>query len=247
MQKTSVSFWLMIVSMAIADDKLALAPADRRHGVDGLDARLQRLVHGTARDDAGGLEFHPPELARLDVALSIDGISERVDDTAHEGLAHRDLDDAVGTAHEVALANVGGLTHQRDADVVLLEVEDQTVDATGELHELARHGVLETVYAGDTVTDREHGPGFGDVDLAVVVLDLALQDVGDFARLDVHRSVSPREGVVQLCELRFQAAVKDDAADLRDSTADQVLVDANVELDLASGMNGQRTAQAVAL
>jgi len=44
--------WLMIVSMqmvvlpvcAVADDQLALAPADRDHRVDGDDARLHRLV-----------------------------------------------------------------------------------------------------------------------------------------------------------------------------------------------------------
>jgi putative two-component system response regulator len=46
---------------------------------------------------------------------------------------------------------------------------------------------METVDACDAVTDRQHGAGLGDVDLAIVVLDLALQDVGDLTGLDVHQ------------------------------------------------------------
>src|SRR6185436_21033488 len=46
---------------------------------------------------------------------------------------------------------------------------------------------LEPVDARDPVADRQHGAGLGDVDLAVVLLDLALEDVGDFAGLDVHQ------------------------------------------------------------
>jgi hypothetical protein len=37
-----------LARLAVADDQLALAAADRRHGVDGLDAGLQRLAHRLA-------------------------------------------------------------------------------------------------------------------------------------------------------------------------------------------------------
>ena len=37
-----------LARLAVADDQLALAAADRGHGVDGLDARLQRLGHRLA-------------------------------------------------------------------------------------------------------------------------------------------------------------------------------------------------------
>ena len=38
--------------LAVADDQLALAAADRNHAVDGLDAGLHRLLHALAVDDA---------------------------------------------------------------------------------------------------------------------------------------------------------------------------------------------------
>ena len=44
-----------LAGLAVADDQLALATADRDHRVDRLDARLQRLLHRLALDDAGGL------------------------------------------------------------------------------------------------------------------------------------------------------------------------------------------------
>ena len=46
-----------LAGLAVADDELALTPADRGHGVDRLDAGLQRLVHRLAADDAGRLHL----------------------------------------------------------------------------------------------------------------------------------------------------------------------------------------------
>ena len=42
-----------LARLAVADDQLALAAADGDHGVDGLDARLQRLIDGLPAGDAG--------------------------------------------------------------------------------------------------------------------------------------------------------------------------------------------------
>ena len=61
MQMTPVSFWFRIVSsadrglagLAVADDQLALAAADRHHAVDRLEAGLHRLAHRLAIHDAG--------------------------------------------------------------------------------------------------------------------------------------------------------------------------------------------------
>ena len=45
-----------LAGLAVADDQLALAAADRDHRVDGLDAGLERLVDGLALDDARRLD-----------------------------------------------------------------------------------------------------------------------------------------------------------------------------------------------
>ena len=44
-----------LARLAVANDELTLATTNRNHGVNGLDARLQRLVHGLAHHDAGSL------------------------------------------------------------------------------------------------------------------------------------------------------------------------------------------------
>ena len=46
-----------LAGLAVADDQLALAAADRDHRVDRLEAGLHRLLHRLALDDAGGLEL----------------------------------------------------------------------------------------------------------------------------------------------------------------------------------------------
>ena len=46
-----------LAGLAVADDQLALAAADRDHRVDGLDAGLHRLVHALALHDAGRLQL----------------------------------------------------------------------------------------------------------------------------------------------------------------------------------------------
>ena len=46
-----------LAGLAVADDQLALAAADRRHGVDGLDAGLQRHFHRLPAGHAGRDRF----------------------------------------------------------------------------------------------------------------------------------------------------------------------------------------------
>src|SRR5262249_18836102 len=82
-----------------------------------------------------------------------------------------------------------------------------------------------------------------------VLLDLALQDVGDFGRLDVerHRSTFSRELRAELRELGAQAAVEDEVADAGDEAADQLRVDADFEIDRATDAARERLANAVEL
>ncbi len=60
---------------------------------------------------------------------------------------------------------------ERDADVVLLEVEREPDDAVVELEHLEREAVLEPVHAGDPVAELEHGADLGQVRVEVELLD----------------------------------------------------------------------------
>ena len=147
-----------LAGAAVADDQLALAAADRDHRVDRLEPGLERLVHGLALDHARRLELERAVLGRLDRALAVERVAERVDDAAEQPLADRDAHHRAGAAHRLALLDVLPLAEERDADVVLLEVEGDADDAVLELEPLERDAVLEAVDAGDAVADLEHGP-----------------------------------------------------------------------------------------
>ena len=61
-----------LAGLAVADDQLALAAADRYQGVDRLEAGLHRLVYRAARDDARRLDLDQTALGRLDLAFAVE-------------------------------------------------------------------------------------------------------------------------------------------------------------------------------
>ena len=152
-----------LAGLAVADDQLALAAADRDHPVDRLEPGLDRRRHRLALDDAGSLELGGPGLGGVDLALVVERAPERVDDAAEHLLADGDLEQAAGALDRVALDDLGPVAEEHDADVVGLEVEREPGDVVGKLEHLQRHAVVEPVDAGDAVGDREHGADLREV------------------------------------------------------------------------------------
>ena len=152
-----------LAGLAVADDKLALAAADGDHGVNSLDAGLERLAHRLALHNARRNHFDLAELLRGDGALAVDGLADAVHHTADDRIAHGHLGDPLGPLHDVALADLGVVSHEHRAHVLLLEVERHAHDASRELQELAGHDVVESEDLGNTVADGDHGADFGDL------------------------------------------------------------------------------------
>ena len=140
-----------LAGLAVADDQLALAAANRDERVDCLEARLHRLAHRLPVDDARREALDRGEALRGDRPLAVYGLAERVDHAADHLLAHRHRDDAPGPLDRVALLDLGVLAEEHDADAVLLEVERQAEHAVRELEHLACHGAVHAVHAGDAV------------------------------------------------------------------------------------------------
>src|SRR5207244_2960039 len=92
-----------LAGLAVADDQLALTPADRRDRVDDLDAGLDRRVDVLARDDAGGYDVDGAELLGDDLALAVEGAAEWIDDPADELWTDARLDDPAGRTDGAAL------------------------------------------------------------------------------------------------------------------------------------------------
>src|SRR6185436_559718 len=179
-----------LAGLAVADDQLALAAADRDERVDRLQARRHRLMHGLPRDDAGRLDVDAHPFLGLDRALAVDRIAERVDDAAEQALADRNVDDGARALDGLAFLDLAVVAKDHDADVVDLEVERHAADAVLELDHLAGLHVVETVDAGDAVADRQHLADFGDFRLLAEILDLVLQDRCDFCGADIHQPAS---------------------------------------------------------
>ena len=121
-----------------------------------------------------------------DRPLAVDRVAERVDDAAEQALADRHVDDRAGALDGLAFADVAVGAEDHDADVVGLEVQRHAADAALELDHLAGLDVVEAVDAGDAVADRQHLADLGDLGLGAEILDLLLQDRGDFGGADVH-------------------------------------------------------------
>ena len=197
-----------LAGLAVADDQLALTAADRDHRVDRLQAGEHRLDHRLALDDAGSLVLGRARLGRVDLALAVERVAERVDDPAQQRLADRDLEQSPGPLDRVALGDVLPLAEQHRADVVGLEVQRQPGHVVRELEHLERHAVVEPVDAADAVGDRQDGADLGQVRLrAVEALDPALEDRGDLIGLDLHLFVSPLGAASTPARLAFEVVL----------------------------------------
>ncbi len=126
----------------------------------------------------------------LDRALAVDRIAERVDHAAEQALADRHVDDRAGALDGLAFLDLAVVAEDHDADIVDLEVERHAAHAVLELDHLAGLDVVEAVDAGDAVADREHLADLGDLGLLAEILDLLLEDRGDFCGADIHQPTS---------------------------------------------------------
>src|SRR5207237_9459634 len=82
--------------------------------------------------------------------------------------------------------------HQRHADRVLLEVEDQSGEVLGELDQLAGHHPFQAVDARDAVAGGEHRAGLADLDLLAIALDLLAKDAADLVGPDFRHERLPQ-------------------------------------------------------
>jgi hypothetical protein len=125
-----------LAGLAVADDELSLAAADRDHRVDRLQAGEHRFLDRLALDHAGRLELGGTQFGAADLALAVQRFAERVDDPAEHLLADGDLQQAFGALDGVALDDLLPLAEEHGADVVGLEVKRQPGDAVWQLQHL---------------------------------------------------------------------------------------------------------------
>jgi hypothetical protein len=78
--------------LTVTNNQLTLTTSDGNHGVDRLETGLYGLPDGLTGQNTGGLELSTAALSGLEGTLSVNGVTESVNDTSEEGLADGDID-----------------------------------------------------------------------------------------------------------------------------------------------------------
>src|ERR1700722_16688439 len=193
-----------LAGLAVADDQFALAAADRDQRIDRLQPGRHRLVDRFARDDAGRLDVDAHALVGLDRALAVDRIAERIDHAAEQALANRRIDDRTGALDGLAFLDLAIGAEDHDADVVGFEVQRHAAGAVFELDHFTGLNVVEPVDTGDAVADGQHLSDFGNLSLLAEILDLVLEDRGNFRGADVHQPASFIACLIELSLVRSE-------------------------------------------
>src|ERR1019366_7063888 len=176
----------------------------RDQRIDGLEAGRHRLVDRFARNDAGRLDVDALALGGLDRAPAVDRIAERVDDAAEQALADGGIDDGAGALDGLAFLDLAVGAEDHDTDIVGLEVQRHAAGAVLELDHLAGLDVVEAVDAGNAVADGQHLSDFGNLSLLAEILDLVLEDRGNFRGADVHQPASFIACLIELSLVRSE-------------------------------------------
>ena len=191
-------FWLMKQSIAIAVLPVWRSPMissrwPRPIGISasiGLEAGHHRLVHRLARDDARRLDVDQAPLGRLDRALAVDRVAQRVDHAAEQALADRHVDDRLGALDDASPRGCARSSPKITTPTLSVSrFSARPARAVLELDHLAGLDLVEPVDAGDAVADREHAADLGHLGLGAEIRDLLLEDGGDLGRADVHQRI----------------------------------------------------------
>jgi hypothetical protein len=170
-----------LAGLAVADDQLALATADRGHRVDRLDAGLQRLVHGLATHDAGRLDLDAAVDATEMSPLPSIGWPSALTTRPSIAVADRHREDAAGGLDRLALFDRVGVAEHHGADRLLVEVEREADAAVFELEQLVDGAVGQAADAGDAVADLRDAADGAGLDRGGEALEVLLQRRGDVA------------------------------------------------------------------
>jgi len=83
--------------LTITNDQLTLSTTNGNHGVDRLETGQHGLRNGGTREDTRGLDLSTSTFLGVDRTLSIDGVTESVDDTSEHLRSNGNVDNVSGT------------------------------------------------------------------------------------------------------------------------------------------------------
>ena len=87
----------------------------------------------------------------MDRSLSIDRLSERIYDTPEHSVSDRNLHNSARGLYDISLTDLGAVAEKYRSDIVFLQIQHHAVYLARKLQQLTLHGILQTIYTGDTV------------------------------------------------------------------------------------------------
>ncbi len=165
--------------MAVANQQLTLSTSDRDHGIDRLDAGVHWLGYRLPRDDARRDPLDGQSLVGVDRSLVVDGLAERIDHAANQGIADRHRHDLAGALDLLAFTQLGVVAQQHRADLVFIQVHGQAGHAMGKLDQLARHDLVQPMDARNAVAQGDDRADFVHLHALVVVFNLLPEQLGN--------------------------------------------------------------------
>ncbi len=174
-----------LTDLAVADDQLTLATADRGHGVDGFETGLYRLVHLFTPDHAGRHFLDGVGFGGVHRTFAVHRVTQGVDHAAEQFRAHRHFQNAAGAADLLALRQTQVITQHHGAHGVLLQVEGHAEDAALKLDHFAEHHVGQTMNAHDAVKYGYHRTFVPCLGGGIKFRDARLDNLADFGRVEL--------------------------------------------------------------
>ena len=167
--------------LTVTDDEFTLTTSDRNHRVDGFESGLERLCYRLTEDYSGSLalEWHLHHFAG-DLSSTVKRLAERVDHASEHTLAYVERGDSAGTSDGHSLFDLVCRSEEYGADIVLLEVHHNGLDAVFKLKEFACFGLEKAVNPDHSVADLQHCADFLESRVGVDLLQLRQQHIRDF-------------------------------------------------------------------
>ena len=149
-----------LARLTVSDDQLTLSAADREHGIYRKKPGLHRLIYRLTLDDAGRRSFDRVIIVGGYFSVAIDGLSQRIDYTPEEPVAHGNARRLFGPSYLAALNYLTVIAEDDTSYLCLAQIKDHALDAALKQYNLTVFNADKSVKYRDTVADRKHGAYF---------------------------------------------------------------------------------------